>query len=179
VIPPKADNWTTLYGELAPSLKHYFLSRPETRNDADDMVQEVFAAAWKFRSRYDENELPKVMLGIARNCWRRQCRTGVRRQRKLTAYEQFLEVNDTATKWSRLEPLLETLARTIRRLPRKQAAAVRLRYYERYSICEISGRLSLSESAVNCLLYRARRRLRWMLHAEPNNLPNFSVGEGC
>jgi RNA polymerase sigma-70 factor (ECF subfamily) len=152
--------WHTIIAEHAPQLRGFFLKKPETRAVADDLVQDVFLAAWKARQRYQPDELSRVMVGIARNRWRQHCRSGLRRQRALDEYEcRAISSCDPGGK----DELNVELHSAIAQLPKRAAEVVRRRHLQGQSVKDVARDMQLSEAAVSCLLYRARQQLKRQL----------------
>jgi RNA polymerase sigma factor (sigma-70 family) len=67
--------------------------------------------------------------------------------------------------WLLAEERRELIRRAIRRVPRRDAEILLLKYTEDWSYRELAGRMGISESAVQARLHRARSRLRSELAA--------------
>ncbi|MEE1036251.1 MAG: sigma-70 family RNA polymerase sigma factor [Oscillospiraceae bacterium] len=125
------------------------------REDAEDVVQEVFLKLLRQKSEFlDEQKLRSWLLKVTVNAcmdllrspWRGRC----------CALEEATE--PTVLMQEESELMLAVL-----NLPAKYRGVIHLYYYEDYSITEIAGILNVSESAVRMRLMRARQKLKEQL----------------
>lgn len=125
------------------------------REDAEDVVQEVFLKLLRQKSEFlDEQKLRSWLLKVTVNAcmdllrspWRGRC----------CALEEATE--PTVLMQEESELVLAVL-----NLPAKYRGVIHLYYYEDYSITEIAGILNVSESAVRMRLMRARQKLKEQL----------------
>lgn len=125
------------------------------REDAEDVVQEVFLKLLRQKSEFlDEQKLRSWLLKVTVNAcmdllrspWRGRC----------CALEEATE--PTVLMQEENELMLAVL-----NLPAKYRGVIHLYYYEDYSITEIAGILNVSESAVRMRLMRARQKLKEQL----------------
>jgi RNA polymerase sigma-70 factor, ECF subfamily len=123
--------------------------------EAEDVTQIAFLNAFRAMRRGERPDKPRAWLvTIARNVIRR-------RYRKLAARPQELALDpETVVDLSDAEgPTAGEIAAAIRRLPPNQRAVILLREIQGRSYAEIAGELGLSLSAVETLIFRARRSL--------------------
>lgn len=125
------------------------------REDAEDVVQEVFLKLLRQKSEFlDEQKLRSWLLKVTVNAcmdllrspWRGRC----------CALKEATE--PTVLMQEESELMLAVL-----NLPAKYRGVIHLYYYEDYSITEIAGILNVSESAVRMRLMRARQKLKEQL----------------
>lgn len=125
------------------------------REDAEDVVQEVFLKLLRQKSEFpDEQKLRSWLLKVTVNAcmdlmrspWRGRC----------CALEEAAEPAVLMQEESEL--MLAVL-----NLPAKYRGVIHLYYYEDYSVAEIAGILNVSESAVRMRLMRARQKLKEQL----------------
>jgi RNA polymerase sigma-70 factor (ECF subfamily) len=134
--------------------------------DVDDVVQEVFVAAFlglkKFRG---ESSLRTWLFTITVNKCRSHRFRRLRRPRSVALEEAAaLESRDRGAEKAALDR--ETLARirrSIQVLPRKYREIVVLRYLQGLEVGEIRELLGISDNATQVRLNRARRRLKEQL----------------
>lgn len=133
------------------------------RADAEEVTQTAFLDAFRALRRGHRPEMPRAwMYGIARNAARRRYRTLSRRPREVeldTAIEDGLAETDE-------NPWVESVRSAFARLCPSHRQVLFLREVEGLSYAEIAERLKLSQSAVETLLFRARRSLRELCEAE-------------
>jgi RNA polymerase sigma-70 factor, ECF subfamily len=123
--------------------------------EAEDVTQIAFLNAFRAMRRGERPDKPRAWLvTIARNVIRR-------RYRQLAARPQEVGLDpETVVDLSDAEgPTAGEIATAIRRLPPNQRAVILLREIQGRSYAEIAGELGLSLSAVETLIFRARRSL--------------------
>jgi RNA polymerase sigma factor (sigma-70 family) len=131
------------------------------REEAEDAVQQTFLAAYRSLLNGNEPRHPAAWLAtIARNeCWGR---IEQRMREPLSEREPESTLPDPVAAAAARADLAE-LWRAIGGLPRQQRKALLLREFSGLSYAELADALSVSEPAVESLLFRARRELRLRL----------------
>lgn len=150
---------------------------------AEDLAQDVFLAAWRaapsFRPRA---KVQTWLLRIARNVSLNYCRS--RRLRQTTPLDaratsglagpQSEQPDARAIDAERDGRVREAISQ----LPVNQQAAMHLRHFHGLSYAEIADVLDTSLSAVESLLFRARRMLQATLDAENDAGPQVQRAPG-
>src|SRR5262245_24902338 len=138
----------------------YFLTGD--RELAEDLTQEAFVrVAGRFRHLHEPDDLPaylrRTIVNLFTSQLRRKCleRAWLRRQ---TVPEPATESVDVETR--------DDLWQAMNALPRRQRAALVLRYYEDLSEEEASRVLGCSVGALNQLVVRAKAALRERVREE-------------
>lgn len=127
--------------------------------DAEDVVQETFIRYYTLKKEFDSKEHIRAwLIRVAINRAKNVNRTFWRRNR--TSLEDYMETLTFETEES------ENLFETVMKLPEKYRIVIHLFYYEDYSVSEIAGILSMSESNVRVRLSRGRGLLRDTLKEE-------------
>lgn len=121
--------------------------------DTEDVVQNTFLKLLERKESFPEDDqakywLIRVAINECKSLWRTPWR------QRVTSTEELFS-----------EPAFETpeqsdLYDAVRELPVKYRQVVHLYYFEDYSVKEIAGILTLSETAVQTRLLRARQKLR-------------------
>jgi RNA polymerase sigma-70 factor, ECF subfamily len=151
----------------ASAVKKYVHFRLAPRADhADDIVQDVFLAAWENLHAYRGNSsLRSWLMGIARNKVRDYYRAILREPRPLeTANENFrikispLEFDDQLEKEFARKKTWEIL----HKLPKKYRVVLIWRYWNECSVKALAIRIGKTEKATERLLARARDEFRWV-----------------
>jgi RNA polymerase sigma-70 factor (ECF subfamily) len=133
--------------------------------EAEDAVQQTFLSAHRALRNGSQPEEPAAWLAtIARNeCWTR-IRTRMREPLPAEQIEAVAARDDPVAEAIRRADLA-ALWSAIEVLPRPQRDALLLREFGGLSYEELGAALGVSGSAVESLLFRARRRLRTQLRA--------------
>lgn len=136
----------------------YRLAYSYCREDAEDIMQEVFLRFWRSDPQCpDEARERAWLLKVTANLCRSLLRAPWRR--RLIPLEADYPAPEH-------EPL--GMVELVGRLPPKYRAVIHLYYYEEYSVKECAELLGLTETAVQTRLYRARERLKKLLETEEN-----------
>ena len=133
------------------------------RDSVEDLAQDVFLKAWKGARGYRPRAKASTwLLQIARNTslnYRRSRR--LRRTLPLDEGDaQDQAIPDLVTDETGVSERTRQVQAAIAGLPDKQRAATILRHYQDLSYSDIAVVLGVSVSAVESLLFRARRALR-------------------
>jgi len=137
----------------------YCLNQLRDRQEADDAVQSTFLYALALLQR---GERPRAdvpwLYTIAHNV----CRTRRRALRRRSKLESAVDLETLHDRVGRNDPPgddLASLRGSLAALPKMQRRALLLREWHGLSYAEIAPHLGLSESAVEAVLFRARRNL--------------------
>src|SRR4051812_37629537 len=133
--------------------------------DAEDVTQTTFLNAYRSFQAGTRPDKPRSwLIAIAHNVCRQRFRQAQRRPREVEFDERVAEaaVQDPGA------PSAEDLRRALSELPPNQRAALVMRELEGSSYTEIADVLGISVSALETLLFRARRALREQLEGQLN-----------
>ena len=158
-LAPEADATRALYERYANQVFRYCLHQLGSREEAEDAVQSTFLNAFRGIKRGVVPDLEAAWLfKIAHNvCLSRQ-RSAWRRGR-IESPADFDVIEELAPAPSRRADELIGLQDVLERLPETQRRAILLREWQGLSYREIAVELELSQSAVETLIFRARRSL--------------------
>jgi RNA polymerase sigma-70 factor (ECF subfamily) len=127
--------------------------------DADDLVQDTLQRALASAHLWEPgSNLRAWLVTIMRN----QFLTGVVRNQHTTQLGDIINTlrDPYASENAEVRLTLRDVDRAIRRLPKKQRAAVQMAGFEGKSYSEIASTMGVSVDAVRCHLARARQGLR-------------------
>jgi RNA polymerase sigma factor (sigma-70 family) len=149
-----------LYKRHVKDVYRYAYAVLQNRADAEDVTQTTFLNAYRAFERGERPDKPhNWLIAIAHNVCRQRFRQSQRRPNEVEfnddAGAQLVEDDDT--------PTAEDIRRALSFLPFNQRAALVMRELEGRSYAEIAAVLELSVSAVETLIFRARRSLREQL----------------
>ena len=147
-----------LYERYAGQLLGFCRARLSSREEAEDAVQQTFLNAHRSLS---SGTVPRAeaawMFAIAANVCRERHRSAWRRSRVEVVSDDGLVGDCAAPEQSHEE--LTGVADALAELTPNQRRAILMREWQGLSYREIATELSLSESAVETLIFRARRSL--------------------
>jgi RNA polymerase sigma factor (sigma-70 family) len=161
LAPSRADRaFERLYRRYVADVYRYVLAVLQNEADAEDATQTAFLQAYRAYERGERAEKPlNWLIAIAHNVCRQRFRESARRPR-------LVELDDevTAARPSDEEaPNAQEIRRALGFLAFNQRAALVMRELQGRSYGEIGRILGLSTSAVETLLFRARRAMREQL----------------
>ena len=147
----------SLYRRYVKDVYHYALALMRNPADAEDVTQTTFLNAYRAYQRGIEIEKPHHwLIKIAHNVARTRYARAARRVKEVPLEDH---VDGLAVPESDLPDLKEVM-KALGRLPFNQRAALVMRELEGRSYAEISDTIGVSVSAVETLIFRARRSLR-------------------
>ncbi len=156
-----ARGFERMYRRHVPAVYRYALAVLGNQADAEDATQQTFLSAYR---AWERGERPRRahnwLITIAHNVCRQRFRE---RSRRPAEVELDLDAVPASVD-ERLEAADLTTA--LGQLQFNQRAALVMRELEGRSYDEIAGSLGVSHSAVETLLFRARRALREQLEGE-------------
>ncbi|HEX6664078.1 MAG TPA: sigma-70 family RNA polymerase sigma factor [Gaiellaceae bacterium] len=158
---PRPDrSFERLYQRHVGDVYRYALAVMRNTADAEDVTQTTFLNAYRaYVEKGSRPEKPQNwLIAIAHNVCRQRFRQSARRPTEVTYEDDIADVvaDDEA-------PSPEDIRRALGQLGFNQRAALVMRELEGRSYAEIAEILDLSTSAVETLIFRARRALREQL----------------
>ena len=164
---PEADATRALYEQYANQIFGYCLHQLGSREEAEDAVQSTFLNAFRGLKRGVVPEMEAAWLfKIAHNVCLSRRRSSWRRGR-IESPADFEVVEELAPAPSRRSDELIGLQDVLETMPENQRRAILLREWQGLSYHEIADELGLSQSAVETLIFRARRSLASGLEQPP------------
>src|SRR4051794_19987384 len=149
-----------LYERHVEGVYRYSLGMLGATADAEDVTQTTFLNAYRAYKKGTRPDKPRSwLIAIAHNVCRQRFRQAQRRPREV-AFDEGIGDAETVEPTG---PTAEELRRALSQLPPNQRAALVMRELEGSSYAEIAGVLGVSVSALETLLFRARRSLREQL----------------
>jgi RNA polymerase sigma factor (sigma-70 family) len=148
-----------LYRKHAGDVYRYALVVMRNQADAEDVTQTTFLNAYRAMENGERPRAPQNwLIAIAHNVCRQRFRQSQRRPAEVVFEDELAEtiVEDDAIS-------ADDIRRAIGHLSFNQRSALVMRELEGRSYQEIAGILQLSVSAVETLIFRARRALREQL----------------
>ncbi len=157
--PSGADAATDLYERYSGQIFGYCLHQLGSREEAEDAVQTTFMNAFRGLSRGIVPEAESAWLfKIAHNVCLSRRRSSWRRGR-VEAPNNLELIQEVVPARERTGDELISLQDVLETMPENQRRAILLREWQGLSYREIADELQLSQSAVETLIFRARRTL--------------------
>jgi RNA polymerase sigma factor (sigma-70 family) len=150
-----ASELDELYRAHAAEVYRYVYAVLANRADAEDVTQTTFVNALRAMERGEQPRKPaNWLITIAHNLIRQRFRQQQSRPRQVELDRDVptLEADDDG-------PSIDDLVRALQRIPETQREALVLREMEGRSYKEIAGILGVSLTALETLIFRARRSL--------------------
>jgi RNA polymerase sigma factor (sigma-70 family) len=162
---PRADRgFERLYQRHVGDVYRYALAVMRNQSDAEDVTQTTFLNAYRAFERGERPEKAQNwLIAIAHNVCRQRFRQSARRPAEV-AFDDDLD-GALAADDEHEGPTGEDIRRALGHLAFNQRAALVMRELEGRSYAEIAELLELSPSAVETLIFRARRALREQLES--------------
>ena len=149
-----------LYHRHVGDVYRYSLAILRNPSDAEDVTQTTFLNAYRAYRVGERPDSPRAwLIAIAHNVCRQRFRTASRRVQEVAYEETVAEASVPDPE----APSAEEIQRALGQLAFNQRAALVMRELEGRSYAEIAELLDVSTSAVETLLFRARRALREQL----------------
>ena len=156
---PQAAATEGLYERHAGKILSYCLHQLGSREEAEDAVQTTFMNAFRALGRGVVPEAESAWLfKIAENVCLSRRRSSWRRGR-IESPSDFDVIEEVVPGPSRQRDELSGIEDALASMPEQQRRAILLREWQGLSYREISEELELSQSAVETLIFRARRSL--------------------
>ena len=147
-----------LFGNDILRLAYSYL---KSREDAEDIVQDVLIRFMQSAKSFEEEEHVKAwLLRVAANLCKDRLKSASR-QREVAIPEGY----DVADEKKEPQEENDTLQKVMA-LPDKYRSVIHLYYYEEYSVKEIANILEKKETTIRSLLKRGREKLANMISQE-------------
>lgn len=157
VKAPAGDAAAVLFERYSDRVLRFCLYQLGSREDAEDAMQTTFLHAFRALGRgvVPDAELA-WLLKIAENACLTRRRSAARRRRVEVARD-LEAVQDTIAAPERSTESVAAMSDALAAMPENQRRAILLREWHGLSYREIGAALDLSQSAVEALMFRARR----------------------
>ncbi|MGZ4319205.1 MAG: sigma-70 family RNA polymerase sigma factor [Gaiellaceae bacterium] len=153
-------NFERLYRKHAGDVYRYALVVLRNEADAEDVTQTTFLNAYRAIAKGERPRTPQNwLIAIAHNVCRQRFRQSQRRPNEVELHEELAEASHEEEE----RVSAEDIRRALGHLAFNQRAALVMRELEGRSYQQIAEILGLSVSAVETLIFRARRALREQL----------------
>jgi RNA polymerase sigma-70 factor (family 1) len=136
-------------------------ARTKSREEGEEIVQEIFAALWKNRNTIIIEDLSHYLFSAVKKRVISNIRGKIVHQKYWDFYGQFIDdgtfATDEAVAYAALDEAVEI---AIRQLPEKSQQVFRLNRLEGQSVSEISKNLNIPKRTIEHYLTKSIRALR-------------------
>jgi RNA polymerase sigma-70 factor (ECF subfamily) len=165
LAPAASETAEQLFQEHAGWIYGYCLRILRSPEEAEDALQTTYLNACRSLSRGTRPRVGSAwLLRIAQNVCFARLRSSGRRGR-VERMQDFTVLEETIPAPDRSADELIGLTDALCSIPERQREAILLREWQGLSYSEVGARLGLSQSAVETLIFRARRSLAGALEA--------------
>ena len=147
------NDLAAVYDRHADMLYRLALSHTQSKEDAEDAVQDVFTKYMTVQTRFSDGEQERAFLIRATV---NRCHDLMRRK-KIREHDSLDDVTEIA---SDENESVRDLMKTLASLPEKYKTVIVLHYLEGFSVDEVSRTLGISPSATKMRLSRGRELLK-------------------
>jgi len=144
--------------EFSGRLYGYSLKYLQNREDASDIVQDVFEKLWENRKKVEVEKAKSWLFTCAHNALLNL----LKKNSKMTYVDKFPTQEGSESHAKNFE-ISEVIERSLALLPPVQKSVVLLRDLEGYNYNEIGEILGLTEPQVKVYLFRARNKIKKQL----------------
>ena len=163
------DDFERVFETTYPSVVAYARRRTRSAADADDVVAEIYATAWKRSDALLSADVPLAWLyGVGLNVIRNRRRSADRHLRLVSEVQAAAPTSPPIADPAEAMAVRDALGT----LPDDDAELIRLVAWEGLSHGEAAEVLGCSTNAVGVRLYRARQRLDAALSPSPSPSPS-------
>jgi RNA polymerase sigma factor (sigma-70 family) len=171
------DHFEALFAAHYGDLLAYAVRRCATRQDAEDVVAETFAVAWRRLDELPVGDQTRLWLfGTARLVWRNLERTRSRQRRLAERLQRLRSPLALQRGPDRDGTADDQLQRAIAALSETDREVLQLHAWEELTADEIAATLGISTSAAWKRLQRARDRLSGALAVDHGRNPDHGRG---
>lgn len=144
--------------EFSGRLYGYSLKYLQNKENASDIVQDVFEKLWENRKKVEFEKAKSWLFTCAHNALLNL----LKKNSRMSYVDKFTAQEDSDDAAKKFE-LNEVIERSLALLPPVQKSVILLRDLEGYNYVEIGEILELSEAQVKVYLFRARNKIKKQL----------------
>ena len=169
------DQWIThLMQEHSENLLRFLLSHTNNREDAEDLMQDVFTSCYKAQERFDSTKCSEVawLFIIAKNKLKNYYR-----DKKNTVSLDAIDIEQKDTK-DYMEQAVhvmhcrEVAAKAIKKLDERSQKIILLRFFEEKSHDEIAEIMNLTTGNVRVIQSRALKQMEEYINKYHSDIRN-------
>lgn len=164
------DAFDKIYILYSKRLYGYCLKIAKSREDAEEIVQDVFLRLWNMKADIRQEEtLRSLLFLISKNYLIKSSYNRINSQifEDYVNYEEKLRNSDSSDSNIEYEDFLRILRLAMQKLPETQRKVIELSRLQQYSVREVAEQLSLNEQTIRNQLSLGLKTLRQLLGGLP------------
>ena len=169
------DQWIThLMQEHSENLLRFLMSHTNNREDAEDLMQDVFTSCYKAQERFDSTKCSEVawLFIIAKNKLKNYYRD---KKNTISLDAIDIEQKDTKDYMEQAVHVMhcrEVAAKAIKKLDERSQKIILLRFFEEKSHDEIAEIMNLTTGNVRVIQSRALKQMEEYINKYHSNIRN-------
>ncbi|MGL1885189.1 MAG: RNA polymerase sigma-70 factor [Reichenbachiella sp.] len=161
----KLSNFEQLFKQHYPSLLAYSLKLLNDKEEAEDMIQEVFFSYWK---KQDQLEIEQSVASYLYGAIKRKCQNKYRHKIVIQSHQTYSKQTPTTIVQTPLDQLetteLEnTITDCLEKMPLRSRQIFTMNRFERKKYQQIADELSISLKTVEAHMSKVLKQLRMTL----------------
>ena len=151
-----------IFKKYQKKVYYFAFSYLKNKEEAEDIVQEVFMNLWRYRTQVNENYVfSRYIFKITYNATCKRFRKHSSDKKQMEEILHSLSIEDNSTKIDmEYNSLLETTNQLIEKLPSRQKSILLLSIEEQLSTDQIAEKLNISKKTIENYLAMAKSSLR-------------------
>ncbi|WP_339738271.1 RNA polymerase sigma factor [uncultured Sunxiuqinia sp.] len=159
----KKNEFEQLIHQLKDQLYRFAFSILNSKEEAQDAVQEIVLRLWLQRKKLNREEnIASFCMTMLRN----YCFDQLRKQKQFQVFQQTHQHERVETSTMEQLDLVEQIRQQLKRLPEQQQLALQLKDFQGLEYTEIAQIMQLPVNAIRVHVSRGRRRLYHIFKGE-------------
>lgn len=166
-----AKIWRYLYSQLGPLVLAHVLKNSGTREEGEELIQEVMLSIWKNirAGKYkNENKFNNYFISVARNQWKNKLRSKKSRLQTTNLSLEETQIPDKGgeamAEKAEKEATIQLMEHAMRELKEECQRLLRAFHYDGKRLKEMAEEQGINHGTMRKRIHDCRERLRKLLH---------------
>lgn len=161
------DNFENIVNDHNLKIFNYILKIVRNREEAEDLLQEVFHSFWEKMDQVNEKTYLAYLYKTSYHKSLNRIKKMKRSKEK--PLQEIVQQAETKIDDNSNEDLNRLIEKALGILKQKESMLIDMQFYQKLSYKEIAEQLGLSISAVDSRLFRAKQKLKKIIVQEKDN----------